>query len=107
VIHAVGPVYKDGHQGEPELLAGAYRSSLELASKHKIKSVAFPSIGTGAYGYPIEGAAEVALTTVRRYLEDHPEIQRVRFVLFGTRTYEVYERVLRSMNPQSERNPSP
>jgi O-acetyl-ADP-ribose deacetylase (regulator of RNase III) len=97
VIHAVGPVYKDGRQGEPELLAGAYRTSLELASKHKIKSVAFPSIGTGAYGYPIEAAAEVTLLTVRRYLEDHPEIQRVRFVLFGTMTYEVYERVLRSM----------
>jgi O-acetyl-ADP-ribose deacetylase (regulator of RNase III) len=97
VIHTVGPVYKDGRRGEPELLAGAYRSSLELASKHMIKSVAFPSISTGAYGYPIEAAAEVALKTVRRYLEGHPEIQRVRFVLFGGRAFGVYERVLRGM----------
>lgn len=97
VIHAVGPVYKDGRQREPELLAGAYRSGLELASRHKIKSVAFPSISTGIYGYPMEAAAEIALTTVRRYLEGHPEIQRVRFVLFGTMAYEVYERVLRAM----------
>jgi len=104
VIHAVGPVYRDGLQGEAELLAGAYRSSLELASEHKVKSVAFPSIGTGAYGYPIEAAAEVALTTVRRYLEGHPEIPQVRFVLFGNAAYKIYERVLRSMMEESRRD---
>ena len=101
VIHTVGPVYKDGRHREPELLAGAYRSSLELASEHKIKSVAFPSISTGAYGYPIEAAARIALTTVRDYLEGHPEIQRVRFVLFGEKAYEAYERVLKSVAPQA------
>jgi O-acetyl-ADP-ribose deacetylase (regulator of RNase III) len=100
VIHAVGPVYKDGRQHEPDLLASAYRSSLELASRHKIKSVAFPSISTGVYGYPMEAAAEIAVTTVRRYLEGHPEIQQVRLVLFGTMAYEVYERVLRSMKEE-------
>ena len=100
VIHAVGPVYKDGRQREPEWLAGAYWSSLELASLNKIKSVAFPAISTGVYGYPMEAAAEIALTTVRRYLEGHPEIQRVRFVLFGTMAYEVYERALRAMKEE-------
>lgn len=100
VIHAVGPVYKDGRQREPEWLAGAYWSSLELASRNKIKSVAFPAISTGVYGYPMEAASEIALTTVRRYLEGHPEIQRVRFVLFGTMAYEVYERALRAMKEE-------
>jgi O-acetyl-ADP-ribose deacetylase (regulator of RNase III) len=104
VIHAVGPVYKDGRQHEPDLLASAYRSTLELASRHKIKSVAFPSVSTGVYGYPMEAAAEIALTAVRRYLEGHPEIQRVRFVLFGTMAYEVYERVLRLMKDEGRLN---
>jgi O-acetyl-ADP-ribose deacetylase len=101
VIHAVGPVYKNGRQHEPELLARAYRSSLELASRYKIRSVAFPSISTGAYGYPMEAAARIALTTVRRYLEGHPEIQRVRFVLFGTMAYEIYRRVMASMKEEN------
>lgn len=97
VIHAVGPVYRDGRHGEPELLASAYRSSLNLASQHKLKSVAFPSISTGAYGYPIDAAAQIALATVRDYLEGHRGIRLIRFVLFGTMAYEVYERVLRAM----------
>jgi O-acetyl-ADP-ribose deacetylase len=100
VIHAVGPVYKDGRQHEPESLASAYWSSLELASRQKIRSVAFPSISTGAYGYPMEAAAQIALTTVRRYLEGHPEIERVRFVLFGTMAYEIYGRILASMKKE-------
>jgi len=100
VIHTVGPVYRDGRHGEPEMLASAYRSSLELASQHKIKSVAFPSISTGAYGYPIEAAAQTALTTVRNFLDSHREIRFVRFVLFGRMAYEVYERVLRAMREE-------
>ncbi|MBI3812704.1 MAG: O-acetyl-ADP-ribose deacetylase [Nitrospirae bacterium] len=104
VIHAVGPIYKDGRQHEPDLLVSAYRSSLGLASRHKIKSVAFSSISTGVYGYPMETAAEIALTTTRRYLEGHPEIQLVRFVLFGMMAYEVYERVLRSMKEAGRLN---
>jgi len=94
VIHAVGPVYKDGHRREPDLLASAYRSSLELASRHRIKSLAFPSISTGAYGYPTEAAARIALRTVSRYLEGHPEIEHVRFVLRGSMSYEIYKRTL-------------
>jgi O-acetyl-ADP-ribose deacetylase (regulator of RNase III) len=97
VIHAVGPRFRDGTHGESELLASAYRSSLELASGAGLKSVAFPSISTGAYGYPIDDAARIALKTVCAYLQDHPEIDLVRFVLFGRDAYETYARVLDQM----------
>jgi O-acetyl-ADP-ribose deacetylase len=91
VIHTVGPVYRDGKHGEADLLASAYRSSLALACAHGIKTVAFPSISTGAYGYPLAEAAHIALTTARDYLTAHPEIELVRFVLFGQAAYRVYE----------------
>ena len=94
VIHAVGPVYYGGQAGEPETLARAYRSSLELASQHGLRSVAFPSISTGAYGYPVDLAAPIALGTVIDYLRQHPEIELVRLVLFDTPTFAVYERAL-------------
>jgi O-acetyl-ADP-ribose deacetylase (regulator of RNase III) len=94
VIHTVGPVYHGGTHGEAEILASAYHSSLELASEHGVKTVAFPSISTGAYGYPIDEAAHVALETVLMYLRSHPEIELVRFVLFGSAAYEVYEKAL-------------
>jgi O-acetyl-ADP-ribose deacetylase (regulator of RNase III) len=97
VIHTVGPVYQDGRHQEPELLASCYRESLKLASAHGIKSLAFPSISTGVYGYPMEDAAQVALKTVSDYLACHPEIQRVRFVLFGKAAYEVYAKALRQL----------
>jgi O-acetyl-ADP-ribose deacetylase (regulator of RNase III) len=97
VIHTVGPVYKDGRHGESDLLASAYRSSLDLASQHKIRTIAFPSISTGAYGYPMEEAARVALKTVRDYLRTHPQIQLVRFVLFGQKAYQVYDDALRQL----------
>jgi len=97
VIHTVGPVYKDGLHREPELLASCYRESLKLASAKGLKSLAFPSISTGVYGYPMEDAAKVALTTVTDYLAQHPEIQRVRLVLFGRPAYEVYARVLKEL----------
>jgi O-acetyl-ADP-ribose deacetylase (regulator of RNase III) len=94
VIHTVGPVYRGGRQGEASLLASAYRSSLELALQHGIRSVAFPSISTGAYGYPIDQAARIALRIAIDYLSEHPEIELVRFVLFGQQAYNVYERAL-------------
>ncbi|MEW6388700.1 MAG: O-acetyl-ADP-ribose deacetylase [Thermodesulfobacteriota bacterium] len=97
VIHAVGPIYHDGRQGEPELLASCYRESLKLATAHGLKSVAFPSISTGVYGYPVADAARIALKTVKEYLSQHPEIRLVRFVLFGKPTYETYEKVLREI----------
>jgi O-acetyl-ADP-ribose deacetylase (regulator of RNase III) len=94
VIHTVGPVYRDGRQGEPELLASAYRESLKTASARGIKSLAFPSLSTGVYGYPVADAARVALKTVKDYLAEHPEIELVRFVLFGKSTYEAFARAL-------------
>jgi O-acetyl-ADP-ribose deacetylase len=98
VIHTVGPVYKDGLHREPELLASCYRESLKLASAKGLKTLAFPSVSTGVYGYPIEDAAKVALTTVRDYLAHHPEIQRVRLVLFGHLAYEAYAKVLKELS---------
>jgi O-acetyl-ADP-ribose deacetylase len=97
VIHTVGPVYKDGSHREPEFLASCYRESLKLASAKGIKSLAFPSISTGVYGYPMEDAARVALKTVTDYLAHHPEIERVRFVLFGRAAYQVYEKALQEL----------
>jgi len=98
VIHTVGPVYKDGRHREAMLLEKAYRSSLELASRQKIRSLAFPSISTGAYRYPVEEAARIALSTVGAYLVQHPEIELVRFVLFDDKTYKVYQRTLEELS---------
>ena len=98
VIHAVGPVYRGGDKGEEELLASAYRRSLELASGHGLKSIAFPSISTGAYGYPIEEASRVALSAVIGYLKKHPEIETVRFVLFSEHDLKVYQTVLEELS---------
>jgi O-acetyl-ADP-ribose deacetylase (regulator of RNase III) len=97
VIHAVGPVYSGGTRGEPELLAGAYRASLERASENGCRSVAFPSISTGAYGYPIGDAARIALGTVMDFVASHPEVEVVRFVLFSHGDYEVYEETLEAL----------
>lgn len=95
VIHTVGPVYRDGRHGEPDLLASAYRRSLEVASAHGVRSLAFPSISTGAYRYPIRAAARIAVDTVRAYLREHPEIDLVRFVLFSEADLAVYEETVR------------
>lgn len=97
VIHAVGPVYAGGKKKEAELLASAYRNSLILASGKGIRSIAFPSISTGAYGYPIDEAARIALKTVIEYLKEHPEIGLVRFVLFGSDAYSAYEAALKEI----------
>lgn len=91
VIHAVGPVYHDGEHGEPDLLASAYRRSLEVAGENGLVSVAFPSISTGAYRFPIDRAARIALSAVRDYLARHPEITLVRFVLFSDADLAAYE----------------
>ncbi len=97
VIHTVGPIYYSAGKKAPDLLASCYRRSLEVASSHKLKSIAFPSISTGAYGYPLQEAAPVALKTVRDYLQDHSDIQRVRFVLFGQDAYQAYEKALKDL----------
>ena len=90
VIHTVGPVWHGGSRGEADLLASAYRESLSLAVASGLKTVSFPSISTGAYGYPIDSAAEVALQTVIKFLEKEVPLQEVVFVLFDNRTCEVY-----------------
>jgi O-acetyl-ADP-ribose deacetylase (regulator of RNase III) len=96
VIHAVGPRYS-GSPKDPELLSGAYRKSLELCTQNKISSIAFPSISTGIYGYPVEEASRIALKTVIEYLKDHPEVKLVRFVLFDSKTFDVYRESLKKM----------
>jgi O-acetyl-ADP-ribose deacetylase (regulator of RNase III) len=88
VMHAVGPRYS-GSPKDPELLSSAYRKSLELCIQNKISSIAFPSISTGIYGYPVEEASRIALKTVMDYLKDHPEIKLVRFVLFDSKTFDI------------------
>jgi O-acetyl-ADP-ribose deacetylase (regulator of RNase III) len=98
VIHAVGPRYS-GSPKDADLLSGAYRKSLELCTQHKIASIAFPSISTGIYGYPVEEASRVALKTITDYLKDHPEIKLVRFVLFDPNTYHTYEEALKEFVP--------
>jgi len=97
VIHAVGPVYRDGRSGESELLASAYRRSLEVAVEHGIKSIAFPSISTGAYRYPVVEAADIALRTVIGFLKENPQIELARFVLFDDQTYAAYQSALEAL----------
>lgn len=97
VIHAVGPVYRDGKYGEPELLASAYRRSLEIAYAHELQSMAFAAISTGVYGYPMEDAARIAFTTILDFLETHDAPQRVRMVLYDTRALQVHERVVEEL----------
>jgi O-acetyl-ADP-ribose deacetylase len=101
VIHAVGPVWRGGGRGERKLLASAYRSSLVIAAERRISSIAFPSISTGAYGFPIEQAAEIALGTVRDFLarESHA-ITEARFVLFSDSDLAVYEASLLRLSPE-------
>jgi O-acetyl-ADP-ribose deacetylase (regulator of RNase III) len=97
VIHTVGPVYQRAGARAADLLTSAYRRSLEVASEHLLKSIAFPSISTGAYGYPLNEAAPLALKTVRDYLKTHPDIELVRFVLFDQHTLKVYEEALKKL----------
>jgi O-acetyl-ADP-ribose deacetylase (regulator of RNase III) len=98
VIHAVGPVYRDGRRGEPELLGSAYRRSLEIAVEHALRSIAFPSISTGAYRFPIAAAAPIALVTVVGFLRERPDtLDVVRFVLFSDADAAAYERALRGI----------
>jgi len=94
IIHTVGPFWQGGHHGEPELLASCYRKSLELAEAHQLRTVAFPCISTGVYGYPPEQAAAVAVTAVREALPSVPSIERVTFCCFQERDLELCLRLL-------------
>lgn len=98
VIHAVGPVWRGGDGGEAELLAGAYRASLDLAERHNLVSVSFPSISTGAYRYPLDQAASIALETVIDHLkEEGTSIRTVVFVLFNETAFDAYSTTMTEM----------
>jgi O-acetyl-ADP-ribose deacetylase (regulator of RNase III) len=90
VIHTVGPVWLGGFHAEAELLKQAYRNTLKLAVSEEFKTIAFPSISTGAYGYPIEEASRVALCTVKTFLENEDKLEKVIFVLFSDKIFEIY-----------------
>ena len=95
VIHAVGPRWRDGDHGEPELLASAYRSAFALASEHSCSTVAAPSISTGIYGFPIELAAQIAIGEAAQALADpHTSLREITFALFSDADLEVFARVL-------------
>ena len=97
VIHTVGPVYHGGMKGEASLLKSAYLESLKLASVKKVKSVSFPAISAGAYGYPLADVARIALETTIDYLKEHGDLELVRFVLYDRHTYDVFAEELRKL----------
>jgi O-acetyl-ADP-ribose deacetylase (regulator of RNase III) len=97
VIHAVGPVWSGGQRGEADLLAGAYRRCLELAVEHECRSIAFPALSTGAYGYPVDQAARVALSTAIEFLEENGKPELVRFVLFDAGAYGAFAAALEEL----------
>ena len=96
VVHTVGPVWQGGMQGEPELLASCYRRSLEVAAAQGVRSIAFPSISTGVYGYPIEAAARIAVSTVKAVLQEKTEIREVVFCCFSASDLAIYQELLDS-----------
>jgi O-acetyl-ADP-ribose deacetylase len=95
VIHTVGPVWNGGRHGEDDLLASCYRNSLVLAEQHSIKTIAFPCISTGVYGFPFERAAKIAVAEAKRFLEAKTGIERVLFVCFLKRDFDCYEPMLK------------
>jgi O-acetyl-ADP-ribose deacetylase (regulator of RNase III) len=94
VIHTVGPVWRGGKHGEPETLANCYRNSLQVALENRIKTIAFPAISCGAYGYPVEEATQIALETTREFLASSDQIEKVTFVLWDEDIYEAYRQLL-------------
>jgi len=97
VIHTVGPVWNGGHEGEPDLLASAYRESLKLATVNGLTTISFPSISTGVYGYPVKPAAQVALQTVIDFINTNSSLSQIYFVLFDSATFDAYEQTLKDL----------
>lgn len=103
VIHTVGPIYKGGNHKEAELLRNAYWNSLQLAVEHGIRTIAFPSISTGVYSYPLEEAAEIAVDTVKKFYKEHVEdLDYVRFVLFDPKTRKAYDDAIVKLSVKGE-----
>ena len=96
VIHAVGPVWQGGKKEEENLLSSCYKRSLEIAVENHLKSIAFPNISTGIYGFPKEKAAGIAISTVTSFLNQHPEIEKVIFAVFDEENYEIYQNLVLS-----------
>ena len=94
VIHTVGPVWRDGQSGEPDLLASCYRNSLKLAADNHLKSIAFPCISTGVYGYPFDLAAKVAVTTVRVFIQTPSSLEQIIFCCFSPSDLKIYQTIL-------------
>ncbi len=94
IFHAVGPVYRGGGQGEAETLASCYRVCLQLAAERELKSIAFPAISTGIYGYPLDDAAAIAVREISTFLKGESSIQEVRMVLFGHEAFTAFEMAL-------------
>ncbi len=97
VIHTVGPVWHGGQKGEPEILANAYRESLKVAAENNLKTISFPSISTGVYGYAVDKAARVALSAIADFLKQSTSFEEIVFVLFDLRTLEAYEESLKEL----------
>ena len=98
VIHTVGPVWHDGSRGEEELLATCYRSCFALVESHVIKTVAFPSISTGAYGFPMERAARIALRETKTFLQQNQSVEEVILVCFGSNAFQMHQAALRELS---------
>jgi len=98
VIHTVGPIYRGGSANEAALLASAYRESMKRAVEKGVKSLSFPSLSTGAYGYPLKEAAAIALSTVKEFMDQNPSLEKVRFVLFGNDAYAAYCEALKKLS---------
>lgn len=94
VIHTVGPVWRGGNHGEPELLASCYRTSLRLAVENEVRTIAFPAISCGVYGYPVRQAAPIAVGTTAAFLQAHPHIEQVIFACWGNDVYVAFQRAL-------------
>jgi len=97
VIHTPGPVWQSGYRGERELLASSYRRSLEVAAENGLKSIAFPSISTGIFGFPIDIAAPIALRTAHKFLEENTDFELIRFVLWSKEDYNHFEKALKEL----------
>jgi O-acetyl-ADP-ribose deacetylase (regulator of RNase III) len=101
VLHTVGPVWVDGHAGEDELLARCYRSCFALLEEHGLKSIAFPAISCGAYGFPVDRAAAIAVGAIKHFLGRNAEAERVLVVCYTTEVYDAYRAVLQDLVPES------